>query len=181
MEIPMHHHHSTLREGLITGLIGALVVVVWYLAVDLGRGEVLYTPNVLGQVFLRGDTIPTVRVISSEAVVQYELLHFAVFCLFGLGLAALTHLAVRNPALRMAVWMGAVIGSAFFLGFLYMLHWLTDQAFPWWTSLVASLLGVGSMGFYLWRRHPALRASLRELPLGAEVKPPPHPPGAPRA
>jgi hypothetical protein len=176
-----HQHHSTLREGLLTGIIGALIVTAWYFAVDLGRGEALYTPNVLGQVFVQGDTVPSVRTISSEAVVQYELLHFGVFCLFGLGLAALTHLAVRNPALRMAVWMGTVIGFLFFLGFLYMLHWLTDQAFPWWTSLIASLLGVGSMVFYLWRRHPGLRASIHELPLGAEVKPPPHPPRSPRA
>jgi uncharacterized membrane protein YgdD (TMEM256/DUF423 family) len=176
-----HQHHSNVREGLLTGLLGALVVTAWYFAVDLGRGEALYTPNVLGQVFVQGDTVPAVHTISSRAVAQYELLHFAVFCLFGLGLAALTHLAVRNPAFRMAVWMGLVIGFVFFLGFFYMLHRLTDQAFPWWTSLGASLLGVGSMGVYLWRRHPALRSSLRELPLGAEVKPPPHPPGAPRA
>jgi hypothetical protein len=177
----MHHHHSTIREGLLTGILGALIVAAWYFAVDVGRGELLYTPNVLGQVFVQGDTIPAVRTISSEAVVQYELLHFGMFCLFGLGLAALTHLAVRNPAFRMAVWMGVVIGFVFFLGFLYMLHWLTDQAFPWWTALIASLLGMGSMGLYLWRRHPALRSTFRELPLGDEVPTPPHPPGAPRA
>src|SRR5918999_4127522 len=98
----MHHqHHSTLREGLVAGIVGALVVTVWYFAVDLGRGEMLYTPNVLGQVFVQGDTVPAVRTISSEAVVQYELLHLALFLVFGLGLAALTHLAVRNPAFRM--------------------------------------------------------------------------------
>ena len=176
-----HQHHSTLREGLVAGIIGALVIAAWYFAVDLGRGEMLYTPNVLGQVFVQGDTVPAVRTISSEAVVQYELLNLALFCVFGLGLAALTHLAVRNPAFRMAIWMGVVIGFVFLLGFFYMLHWLTDQTFPWWTSLIASALGVGSMGFYLWHRHPALRASFRELPLGAEVKPPPHPPRTPRA
>lgn len=175
-----YQQHSTLREGLLTGLIGALIVTAWYFIVDLGRGEVLYTPNVLGKVFVQGDTVLSVRTISSAAVAQYELLHFVVFCVFGLGLTALTHLAVRNPSLRMAVWMGLVIGFMFFLGFFYMLHWLTDQAFPWWISLIASVLGVGSMGLFLWRRHPALRASLRELPLGAEVKSPPHPPRAPR-
>jgi hypothetical protein len=177
----MHHqHHSTVREGLVTGLLGALLVGAWYLAVDLGRGELLYTPNVLGQVFVQGDTIPAVRTLTSEAVVQYSLLHFGLFFLLGVGLAALTHLAARNPALRMAVWLGVVIGFMFFLGFLYMLFWLTDQAFPWWTSLGASLLGLGSMGLYLWRRHPQLRASVHAVPLGSEVKPPPHPPGAPR-
>lgn len=173
-----HQHHSTVREGLIAGLVGALLVAAWYFAVDLGRGEILYTPNVMGQVFVQGDTIPTVRTIASEAVVQYSLLHFGVFFLLGLALAGLTHLALRNPALRMAVWLGAVISFVFFLGFLYVLFWLTDRAFPWWTAFVASLLGIGSMSFYLWRRHPGLRSV--PLPLGAEVRPPPHPPGGSR-
>lgn len=175
----MPQHLSTVREGLITGLLGALIVAAWYFAVDLGRGDVFYTPNVMGQVFVQGDTVPTVRTVTSQAVVQYSLLHFGVFLLLGLGLAGLTHLAVRNPSLRMAVWLGVVISFVFFLGFLYMLFWLTDQAFPWWTAFGASLLGIGSMGLYLWRRHPGLRSV--GLPLGAEVKPPPHPPRAPRA
>ncbi len=175
-----HQHHSNLREGLLAGLIGALVVAAWYFAVDLGRGELLYTPNVLGQVFVQGDTIPTTRTIASQAVVQYSLLHFGFFFVFGVGLAALTHLATRNPAFRMGVWLFLVVGFVFWFGISYMLYWLTHQRFPWWTSLIATLLGVGSMGLYLWRQHPALRGSLRQLPLGSEVKPPPHPPRGPR-
>jgi hypothetical protein len=177
----MSHHraHSTLREGLLTGLIGGLVVAVWYIAVDFGRGRPLYTPNVLGQVFVGRDTMPTVH-IESQAVAEYSLLHFGVFLLLGLVLATLTHMAVRNPALRMGVWLGLVISFMFFLGFLFMLYSATEERFPWWPALGGSLLGIGSMGFYLWRRHPDLRGTFREAPLGAEVKPPPHPPGTPR-
>jgi hypothetical protein len=177
----MSHHraHSTLREGLLTGLIGGLVVAVWYIAVDFGRGRPLYTPNVLGQVFVGRDTMPTVH-IEPQAVAEYSLLHFGVFLLLGLVLATLTHMAVRNPALRMGVWLGLVISFMFFLGFLFMLYSATEERFPWWPALGGSLLGIGSMGFYLWRRHPDLRGTFREAPLGAEVKPPPHPPGTPR-
>jgi hypothetical protein len=175
-----HQQHSTVREGLLAGLIGGLVVAVWYLAVDVGRGELLYNANVLGQVFVQGDSIPATRTISSGAVIQYSLLHFGWFLLFGLGLAALTHLATRNPASRMGAWLFLVVGFVFWFGVSYMLYRLTDQRFPWVTSLVGTLLGVGTMGYYLWRGHPTLRGSMRELPLGAEVKPPPHPPGGPR-
>jgi hypothetical protein len=171
-----HQQHSSLREGLLAGLIGGLVVAAWYVVVDLGRGELLYTPNVLGQVFLQGDTIPATRTISPAAVGQYTLLHFGWFLLFGIALAAVTHLAIRNPALRMGVWLFLVVGLVFWLGISYMLYWHTDQRFPWQTSLVAALLGVGSMGLYLWRRHPGLRGSMERLPLGDEVPPPPHPP-----
>ncbi|HJR17693.1 MAG TPA: hypothetical protein VJ808_12625 [Gemmatimonadales bacterium] len=173
-------HHSNFREGLVVGLVGASLVLVWYLAVDLGRGELFYTANVLGQVFAQGDSTPSVRSITAPAVVQYSLLHFVWFILFGIVLTALTHLAIRNAALRMGVWLALVTGLALWLGLSYTLYRLTDQRFPWWTFLIGSLLGIGSMGFYLWRRHPALRGSVRERPLGDEVRSPPHPPGGPR-
>jgi hypothetical protein len=175
-----HEHHSSLREGLFAGLIGGLLVAAWYFAVDLGRGESFYTANVLGQVFVQGDTMPATRTVTSQAVVQYSLLHFGWFILFGIALAALTHLATRNPAFRMGVWLFLVVGSVFWFGVSYTLYRLTDQRLPWWTLLVGTVIGVGFMGFYLWRAHPGLRGSVQRLPLGDEVKPPPHPPGGPR-
>lgn len=172
--------HSTVGEGLLTGLIGGLIVFAWYFAFDVGRGQPLHTPNVLGQVFV-GDTMPAVRQILPMAVVQYSLLHFAFFFALGIALTALTHLATRNPALRMGVWIGLVVGFLFFLGVLRTLSSLTDERFPLWASVGGSVLGIGAMGFYLWRRHPALRGSFDRAPLGDEVKAPPHPPGASKA
>jgi hypothetical protein len=175
-----HQHHSTLREGLLTGGIGGVVAAVWHLIIDLGRGEPFYTPNVLGQVFLGGDITPTVRSIVPQAVAEFTLLHFGVFCLLGIALAWLTHMAIRNPALRMGMWLGLVIAFLFSLGVLLVLYWATRQRFPWLPSVGGSILGVGSMGLYLWRSHPGLRRTFQEAPLGAEIKPPPHPPGGAR-
>jgi hypothetical protein len=177
----MHdHQHSIVREGMVAGLIGALVVAAWYFAVDLGRGEVFYTPNVLGQVFVARDTMPTVRHIVPQAVAEFSVLHFVVFLVLGIVLTALTHMAIRNPTLRMGVWLGLVISFVFFLGLTYMLFSITESRFPWVTSLGGGLLGIGSMGYYLWRKHPALRGAFDQIPLGDEVKPPPHPREGPR-
>ncbi len=176
----MPQQHSVLREGLLTGLLGGLVVAIWYFAYDVGRGQPGYTPNLLGQVFVGRDTMPLVRTVIPEAVIDYYLLHFAAFLVLGILLTWLTHLASRNPALRMGVWLGLVIAFVYFLGFLLTLYTATGQRFPWWSSLVGSVLGFGSMGWYLWRRHPYLRRTFREVPLGSEVKPPPHPPGGAR-
>jgi hypothetical protein len=115
-----------------------------------------------------------------QAIAEYSLLHFGVFLLLGILLAWLTHMAIRNPALRMGMWLGLVIAFLLFVGHLFMLYSATDQRFPWWSALVGSVLGIGSMGLYLWRRHPGLRRTFREAPLGDEVKPPPHPPGGSR-
>lgn len=174
-----HQDHSTLREGIKAGLMGGLIVAIWYVAYDLGRGQLGYTPNVLGQVFVARDTMP-VRAIMPQAVGQYSVLHFGVFLLLGILLAWLTHTAIRNPALRMGMWLGLVIAFLFFLGHLVMLYAATDQRFPWLSAVVGSVLGIGSMGLYFWRRHPGLRETFREAPLGSESKPPPHPPGGSR-
>jgi hypothetical protein len=167
--------HSTWREGVLTGLVGGGVVAIWYLVYDLARGQVGSTPNVLGQVFVGRDTTPAVRTIMPQAVAEYSVLHFAVFLLLGIGLVWLTHLASRDPSLRMGVWLGLVIAFLFFLGHLFMLFSATDQRFPWWPSLIGSVLGIGSMAWFLWRRHPRLRGSFHESALGSEVEPPPHP------
>jgi uncharacterized membrane protein YgdD (TMEM256/DUF423 family) len=171
--------HSTIREGLLTGLIGGLVVAVWYLALDLGRGQPFYTPNVLGQVFIGRDTVPSSHIVP-QAVAEYSLLHFAVFLVLGVALVALAHLATRNPSLRMGVWLGLVIAFLLFIGHLLMLYSLTDQRFPWWPALGGSVLGIGTMALYLWRRHPALRGTFDQAPLGDEVKTPHHPTERPR-
>jgi hypothetical protein len=176
----MPQQHSVFREGLLTGLIGGVVVAVWYFAYDIGRGQPGYTPNVLGQVFVARDTMPAVRTIVPQVVAEYTAVHFLVFLLLGIALTWLTHLASRNPVLRMGVWLGLVISFVFFLGFLFMLYTATDQRFPWWPSLVGSVLGIGTMGWYLWRRHPHLRGTFDEAPLGSEVRPPPHPRGGSR-
>ena len=82
----MHQkNHSILREGLLTGLVGALIVAVWYLIYDMGRGQLGYTPNVLGQVFVGRDTTPAVHTIVPQAVADFALLHFVLFFLFGIG------------------------------------------------------------------------------------------------
>jgi hypothetical protein len=172
-----HQDHSTLREGITAGLMGGLIVAIWYVAYDLGRGQLGYTPNVLGQVFVARDTLPATRTVMPAAVAEYSLLHFGVFLLLGILLAWLTHMAIRNPALRMGMWLGLVIAFLFFLGHLVMLYSATDQRLPWLSALVGSVLGIGSMALYLWRQHPGLRETFRRAPLGSEVRPPPHPPG----
>jgi hypothetical protein len=45
-------HHDLFREGLITGMVGAAAVAVWFLITDLIQGRPLSTPSILGQVIL---------------------------------------------------------------------------------------------------------------------------------
>ena len=118
----MHHEHSTIREGLIAGLLGGLLALGWYVVFDAVRGEPFQTPNALGQVFAarpQGGGVPAAGQIQTVSVVGYLILHFVVFCLLGIALAKFTHLAMDNPALRMGVWLGA---AAIAIGVVLLLH-----------------------------------------------------------
>ena len=169
--------HSNLREGLATGLLGAVATAVWYLVCDTAAGRPLYTFNVLGRILLQGDLNPGERAIDAGAVVGYGLLHFLLFVLVGTGLTVVAHLAARNPALRMGVWLGVVISFLMVTGLVFMLNTSTGNRLPLWEVLGASVIGIGLMTWYLWRGHPAIG---RSLPLGDEVRTPKHAPGSPR-
>lgn len=173
----MHaREHSTVREGLVAGLLGATIVAAWYFVFDMAAGTPFRTPNVLGKVFFRGDLEPGVREIVPRVVAGYTVLHLVIFALAGIGLTLLVHLTARNLALRMGLWMGLVVAFAFLAGLTYMLTTATEERLPVWSVLGGSLLAVVAMGWYLWRRHPRLASKAQ---LGDEVKTTPHAPGAP--
>ena len=173
----MHaQEHSTVREGLVAGLLGAVIVAVWYLVVDTAAGRPFHTPNALGGVFFRGDANPGSREIVPGLVAGFTVLHLVAFALVGMALTLVVHLATRNLALRMGLWIGLVVAFCFLAGLTFMLTASTAERVRPWTVVLGSLLGVVTMGWYLWRRHPRLGA---DVPLGAEVKSPRHAPGPP--
>src|SRR6266704_1178186 len=58
---------GVLREGVVAGLIGAVVVALWFFAIDAVQGEPLRTPKLLGTALLR-QSAPTAAVLSYTVV-----------------------------------------------------------------------------------------------------------------
>ncbi len=168
--------HSTVREGLLTGTIGAVILAVWYLASDVLRGRLLHTPNVLGQVVLQGEPRPSVGAIDSGAVAGYTALHLIGFLLVGIVLAWAIHAALRHPTWRTGVWIGLVVGLGAVFTFLLMAPPLVRDAYLRWSVLLGVLVTGIAMLYYLVRRHPDLRRAVRRV----EQPGPPHAPGGPR-
>jgi hypothetical protein len=168
--------HSVVREGGLTGILGAAVAAVWLFAFDVAAGRHFHTPNALGRVFFAGDVNPGGREISTEAVLGFTLIHLVTFVAGGIGLTGIVHLVSRNPSFRMGLWIGLVVMFVYFAGLAFMLATSTGNRVPFWSVAGGNLLALGVMAWYLWRRHPRLAT---RAPLGAEVKTTPHAPGAP--
>ena len=112
------YRHSVVREGLVVGIIGAVIVAVWYFVVDLAAGAPLRTPQTIGQLLLHG-AAGFDRSISPAAVLVATLFHGAAFVLLGIALTALVHLASREIAWRMGVLIGLVIAIGFASGLIF--------------------------------------------------------------
>ena len=99
------NRHSVIGEGTDVGLIGGIVVAVWFLVLDTLAGHPFQTPSLLGQMVLLGDRTPDSQ-LAFGAILLYTAFHFIVFALIGMGLVALVHWGVDNPVVRYALLAG---------------------------------------------------------------------------
>jgi hypothetical protein len=140
---------STLREGIVAGLIGAALTALWFLGVDAFDGRPLRTPALLGQALL-GDLSPTVTILA------YTAIHLAAFALFGVLTAVLVELAERQPVFVFALVALFASFEVFALGLIVVAAQSILDELAAWTVLVANLLAsVGMLGYY-FRCHLAL-------------------------
>ena len=162
-----HQSLSPGDEGTYAGAIGATVVAVWFLILDLLQGHPLRTPSVLGQVLLFGRDTPSLDTIHFGAVIAYTAVHFGAFLLLGIGVVRLVRWAAKEPVVRYALLQVFLVFEVLFYGLLMLASETTRALFPFWTVLTGNTLAALAMGAYLWRMHPEFRRLLRETPLGA--------------
>lgn len=157
-----------LRQGVAAGLIGAFTVAVWFLVVDSIAGRPLFTPAALGSAILNGTGPPPGVEFSAATVLGYTMMHFAAFLLAGVVASVLVTQAEKTPHLVFGIIILFVIVETFFIFMVAMLGtWLMEEL-AWWSVLVGNVLAAISMGAYLLKVHPLLRAELRDDVLWAE-------------
>ena len=162
--LPALREHATIRNGLVTGLIGATVLAAWFLIVDAIAGNVLSTPAALGSAFFFGATTPAQVSIDFTTVAGYTLIHYAAFLVLGVVAAAVVRGSEDSPPLALGLAMLFVVAETLFVGFVTIAaNWILG-ALAWWAVALGNILASVGMGAYLWHTHPRMRAHLREGP-----------------
>lgn len=147
------------EEGIVTGLIGAATIAVWFLILDTIQGRPLYTPTVLGTALFRGGaalTAPESLPVSFEMVLWFTWVHVLVFVVIGGAAAGLLRLAERDPNFGFGILLLLVIFMFGFIGVSMVFAEEVLHALAWPAILVGNLLAASAMAWYLWRRHPRL-------------------------
>ncbi len=161
-------HSSAVREGIIAGALGATVVAVWFLGVDVIAGHPLRTPELLGRAL-----VSVLGPAGSEGaftyIAAYTVFHYAVFALIGMLAAIAIHWAEREPTVLAGFLILFVVAE---IGFYGLVGFLSEPAvlggIAWYQVLIGNVLSAAVMGWYLWRAHPRLAADFDHALSGRE-------------
>lgn len=157
----MVEQHNSIREGIYAGIIGATAIVVWFAIIDLLAAQPFHTPDILGAglISVLGKP-PMMPDTAAVRIIVYTIFHYVAFALVGIVIAKIVHQSARTPA----VLAGALVAFvAFELGAIGLTTLLTESrlgGMAWYQIFLANLLATALMFWYMWRRHPALRADL---------------------
>lgn len=149
-----------LWEGLVTGLIGAGAVALWFLLVDAVAGHPFYTPAILGSAATIGLRDPELVVISIQSVGAYTAFHLLAFFAVGVVASALAHEAEKSLHI---LWLVV----EFFLIFEFAFYATVGLVFApllaelaWINVALGNLIAAAGMGYYLWHAHPEIGVQL---------------------
>src|SRR5439155_1236549 len=102
--------NERIGHGAVGGLLAGLTVALWFLVVDSLAGRPFHTPAVLAGALARQDIMaPTFRIVAA-----YTVVHFAVFALLGVAMAAAIGALRLPPRLLLGVPFGLVAQALVF-------------------------------------------------------------------
>jgi hypothetical protein len=145
------------REGLVAGLIGALAVAAFFLAVDVARGRPLQTPSILGTALLDGPSAvarPELIHVSLGIVAFFTLVHFTAFAVVGRIAASLVAIGERYKDASFGAFLLIVMSLYGFEAACSLFASDVVGALGAWEMFAANLLAVIGMTAYFWHRHP---------------------------
>ncbi|MGH7001973.1 MAG: hypothetical protein ACREEA_10750 [Stellaceae bacterium] len=153
---------AVLREGVIAGVIGALIVAAWFLIADIAAGRPFQTPALLGAVIFNGLHPTGVVTPTAALVLGYTALHFFAFIMFGIA-ASITMVASEYEPLAA---LGVLVLFAWFeLCFAGFVTFLDQQAIAeigWWNIIGGNVLALAAIITYYELGHPRVVPRLFE-------------------
>ena len=150
-------------NGVVGGLLAGLVVALWFLVADTVAGQPFRTPTMLAGILLNEFTQVTFRLVA-----VYTVLHFGVFALLGIGMAAVSAAFAEPPRFLLSVVFGVLLqGATFYVGLL-ILH-APQLAVIAWPHVVGANIagGLVLMGYLHYAEHdprPLGLTALRNYP-----------------
>ncbi len=154
--------HPSLARGVLTGLVGAATVAVWFFMLDVVAGQPFRTAAALGSALFLGAMGPADVTINLGIVASYTAFHVVAFVAAGLVFVAFAEGIERAPSfLLLAIMAAIVLEAAAFTMVVLGAQWVMGSLGVG-SIAIANILAVTSMGAYVWHTHPLLQHRLRD-------------------
>src|ERR1700735_5355508 len=135
-------------DGAAAGLLGGLVIAVWFFIFDAAQGHPLETPAMLAAALLHGVRQPEMTTAAWTLVMEYSIVHFLAFAVIGIIGALLIDAAEDHPEMFGTLLIFTIGFEVFFIALII------------WKGMSGNLLATAAMlGFFFWRQ-PVLAANL---------------------
>jgi len=156
-----------LREGLLAGLLAAVIVAVAYLPFDLFREAPLRTPVVLGLFFFGGVESAQSGLVSSHLLIRFTLLHVGIWVGAGIFGSCLVNIGEIFPRLWYLVFSVIVFLLS---STLYLAGVFSTPGLPSLHLWISVLLGSASVILCLARCHPSAIRQLHRIPVTSTAR-----------
>ena len=165
----MAERHSTVREGIYAGFIGATVIVVWFAVIDIATAQPFHTPDILGAGLLSVLGKPAMMPDTvGVRVLIYTIFHYAAFALVGVIIASIVHQSARTPAILAGFLIAFVAFELGAIGLTTLLAESSLGSLAWYQIFIANLIAAAAMFYFMWRRHPNLRGDIDRALAGTD-------------
>jgi hypothetical protein len=150
------------EDGVVAGIIGAAVVAIWFLVLDVARGQPFLTPSMVGSVLFLGDSLEAASTLNVVMVFAYTGVHGMLFLLAGCVLSWMVAQVERNPQLGLVLLLLFLLFESVLFGFEVTIVPTLVGALGAFSVAFANLLGAVAMFWYLLLRRPEALARLRD-------------------
>lgn len=140
-------------HGIAAGALGAGIVAVMFLFIDVAEGRPFWTPTALGSAFFRGEAIPADAAPQPALIAGYTAMHGTVFVALGLMAAYVLSSGPRRLA-PAGLGLAGLLFLAFesvFLAYTTVFDAGLTAAYGFGTPAAANLLAAGAMAAYVTR------------------------------
>ena len=157
-----HSLASVTEDGILTGIIGAFLVALWFLIFDFARGQPFFTPSLIGSVIFLGVDVEAVTTVDYTMVFAYTGIHGFLFLFAGMIVAWMFVQFERNPQFGMVLLLLFLLFEFVLFGFEVTIVPNLVGALGAWAVALANLLSAFGMFWFLLRRHPEAWEQLRK-------------------
>ena len=146
-------------DGVVAGIIGALILAILFLFIDTITRLPLYTPTLLGSgLFVGGDDLASTdkTQISWQLTLMYTWVHWLVFIMLGVMAAHFLLIIKNDPNLGLMILLLCVILEFGFIATWFVIARPVLDQLAWTMVLVGNCLAAIAMACYLSLRKQRL-------------------------